>query len=437
MKNLIAILTLSISALYASASVPNWYETDSAEAVKARIARDFPHSISEAKVLFPDLSDAEINRYIKNRQIETLKINDSLFIHRKAQRNLPLLLQKETGEWGCRGASASDARKRYVKEILENSRGDGSISNAQRVTFRFSIDIPYNPVFAGDTFYVWMPVPIQSARQPRVTITSASPSAVAISTPYRSVHNTMYFTAPAVENDTAHFEYTATYVVGAQYFSPEFILANIKPYDKESILYKKYTSSEAPNIPNMEKLAKKIVGKESNPFRCSELVYDYIVNNYPWAGAREYSTIPCIPEYVIAEGHGDCGQVSLLYISLMRSLGIPARWESGWMLHPGEKNLHDWAEVYFEGIGWVPVDPSFGRYTGDSNPAAVKFYSTGMDQYRLAANIGVNGDFFPAKKYLRSETVDSQMGEVETTKANLFYPGWEQHLEIINIEPIK
>ena len=160
-------------------------------------------------------------------------------------------------------------------------------------------------------------------------------------------------------------------------------------------------------------------------------MYNYIITKYPWAGAREYSSIECIPQFVLAENHGDCGQVALLYISIMRTLGVPARWESGWMLHPGQKNLHDWAEVYFEGVGWVPVDPSFGRYIGAENKATQKFYSTGMDQYRFATNIGVCGQLYPTKKYLRSETVDFQMGEVECSKGNLFYPGWKKKLEII------
>jgi hypothetical protein len=120
----------------------------------------------------------------------------------------------------------------------------------------------------------------------------------------------------------------------------------------------------------------------------------------------------------------------------MRSLGIPARWESGWMLHPGEKNLHDWAEVYFEGIGWVPVDASFGRYTGADNQRIANFYSTGMDAHRFVSNRGVCGDLFPPKKFIRSETVDFQLGEVECSRGNLFYPAWHQHLKLISVKPI-
>ena len=167
------------------------------------------------------------------------------------------------------------------------------------------------------------------------------------------------------------------------------------------------------------------------------MVFDYIIDRYPWAGAREYSTIACIPQYVVDEGHGDCGQVSLLYISLMRSLGVPARWESGWMLHPSEVDLHDWAEVYFEGVGWLPVDVSFGRYTGSDDAENTGFYSHGIDAHRLAANKGVCGDFYPAKQFVRSETVDFQVGEVECAKGNVFYPAWSYNLEIINKTPIE
>ena len=139
---------------------------------------------------------------------------------------------------------------------------------------------------------------------------------------------------------------------------------------------------------------------------------------------------------MIDEGHGDCGQVSLLYISLMRSLGVPARWESGWMLHPGEVNLHDWAEVYFEGVGWVPVDVSFGRYTGSADPEVTGFYSHGIDSYRMASNKGVGGKLYPEKKYVRSETVDFQLGEVETSKGNLYYPAWSSDLQVIDVKPV-
>ena len=121
----------------------------------------------------------------------------------------------------------------------------------------------------------------------------------------------------------------------------------------------------------------------------------------------------------------------------MRSLGVPARWESGWMLHPGELNLHDWAEVYYEGIGWLPVDVSFGRYTTSDNKDITGFYSHGIDAHRFAANKAVGSEFFPPKRFVRSETVDFQTGEVESKKGNLYYPAWKYRMELIDVTPVR
>ena len=38
---------------------------------------------------------------------------------------------------------------------------------------------------------------------------------------------------------------------------------------------------------------------------------------------------------------------------------------------------------------------------------------------------------------MRSETVDFQVGEVECSKGNVFYPAWSYNLEIINKKPIE
>ena len=98
----------------------------------------------------------------------------------------------------------------------------------------------------------------------------------------------------------------------------------------------------------------------SNPYLLARKFFTYVNDNFPWASAREYSTLEDIPAYVLQEGHGDCGMVTLLLVTLCRCAGIPARWQSGFMMHPSGWNLHDWGEVYFEGVGWVPADQSFG-----------------------------------------------------------------------------
>ena len=288
---------------------------------------------------------------------------------------------------------------------------------------------------AGEVVRVWMPIPYENLRQKNIKLLSSSHPATMSQ---GSVHHTVYMEAVAEKGKPTHFEINYTYDVGERNFTQEYLLKHVKPYDTAKEVYQRYTASEAPHqvvTPAMKALALDIVGNEKNPVLQASKIYDWISANFKWAGAREYSTIPNIPEYVLHIGHGDCGQVSLLYISLLRSLGIPARWESGYMLEEHSAGMHDWAEVYYEGIGWVPVDMSFGLLKSNREEAVMDFYKTGLDYMRFASNKGVGGILSPAKKWVRSETVDFQLGEVEWDGGNLFYyEDWQPKVEMISIE---
>ncbi len=422
---------------------PAWLETDFATAIENRIKGDFSLTLEEAvaqiKEKHPEVTQADIDTFIARHYIETRDIDGRTMVYRKSIRNLDILNPAYNGGREGRELVHSEKRLAFVDSVLDYYQGKNDMGLGHRVTFRFTVDIPYDVAIADDTLRVWMPVPLSGDRcdrQDKVVITATEPAEYILSGD-KSIHNTIYFEAPSPkEGETAHFEYVGRYDTFGSFLPYSTIREYIKPYDRNSDLYRQYTAFEAPHIVNLEAVAKSIVGDETDPLRQSELVYDYITR-FPWAGAREYSTIDCIPQYVLDVKHGDCGQVALLYISLIRSLGIPARWESGWMIHPGEKNYHDWAEVYFEGVGWVPVDASFSRYSNATTEDARNFYSHGMDAHRFATNKGIGGKLWPEKRYIRSETVDFQAGEVETSRGNLFYPAWESGLEIISVEPIE
>ncbi|MBR5102003.1 MAG: transglutaminase domain-containing protein, partial [Muribaculaceae bacterium] len=278
------------------------------------------------------------------------------------------------------------------------------------------------------------PFPYENLRQKNIKL-DGSNHPVTFSDP-SCKHHTVYMEATTVKGLPTHFEYSFSYDVAERHIAQQDLLAMLEPY-KITEDYIKYTSTEPPHIilsDKMKLMAKEIVGSETNSVLQASMIYDWIVSQFPWAGAREYSTLTNIPEYVLLNKHGDCGQVALLYITLVRSLGIPARWESGWMLHPDEINWHDWAETYFEGIGWVPTDVSFGR-SAYGTPLA-DYYKTGIDVYRMASNEAVGQKLSPEKTYIRSETVDFQPGEVEWRGGNLYYNKWKSHLEVDGITPV-
>lgn len=71
--------------------------------------------------------------------------------------------------------------------------------------------------------------------------------------------------------------------------------------------------------------------------------------------------------WVLAQKDGVCDEITTLFIALLRSVGIPARFISGIAYtespdFPKNWGAHGWAEVYFPGTGWVPFDVTYGQY---------------------------------------------------------------------------
>jgi transglutaminase-like putative cysteine protease len=63
----------------------------------------------------------------------------------------------------------------------------------------------------------------------------------------------------------------------------------------------------------------------------------------------------------LKERVGSCRDLAMLMIESCRSLGLPARFVSGYHLvdpAPERYDLHAWAEVYLQGAGWRGFDPS-------------------------------------------------------------------------------
>lgn len=415
------------------------YESDSVLAIISRIRSDFSLSYDEgvAAIMqkYPHASSRLIDDWEAANYIETKVIDGKKMMFAKSPRNVGLVAPELAVADRYKQMKGAANLANFARTAIDEADADG-FGKWRRVKVKFAIDVDADAVDKGKTIRVWMPFPIESERQANAILLSSTDKVVFARD---AVHNTIYMERKA-DGKAAHFEAVMQYDVRSKTISQDAMLRRLLPYDTSSDIYKKYTAQELPQIQksaDLNDLAWKIVGNETNPVLQASLVFNWIDARFPWAGAREYSTIPCLPRYVLERGYGDCGQVTLLYITLLRNLGIPARWESGWWLAPGDSGMHDWGEVYFEGIGWVPVDMSYGMIAAADTPEVAHFYKSGMDFYRFAANKGVCGLLSPEKKYVRSETVDSQLGEVEWDGGNLFYyKDWHPKFEILSIEEL-
>ena len=79
---------------------------------------------------------------------------------------------------------------------------------------------------------------------------------------------------------------------------------------------------------------------------------------------------------VFARRRGVCQDFAHLMLSCLRSLGLAARYVSGYLLTrppPGRPRLvgadasHAWVSVYCPGYGWVDADPTNGMFPGDEH----------------------------------------------------------------------
>lgn len=172
--------------------------------------------------------------------------------------------------------------------------------------------------------------------------------------------------------------------------------------------------------PFIRALSEKIVGDETDKIVIAKKIYDYMLEHYRYSYVKDYAAIDSVGEYFALRGRGDCGLQSMLFITLCRYNGIPARWESGLTVDEEGTGCHDWALVYLEGTGWRPVDCSFGggAMVFDNREGA-DFYFGNIDPYRIIFNTMEMAEFEPPKKQFRFDPYDSQVGEGETEERML------------------
>jgi len=184
----------------------------------------------------------------------------------------------------------------------------------------------------------------------------------------------------------------------------------------------------------LRRTVEKIVAGEPNPLVRARRIFHWVDKAGQYCAEQEYSTIPSLSEKMFMVRKGDCGLQSMLFITMCRIAGVPARWQSGWETFPDAWNMHDWAEFYVEPWGWLPADVSYGLKTSD-NPKIREFYFGHQDSYRLIVNCDYGSRLHPPKADLRSEPADFQRGEVEIDGRNLYFDEWDYKFNV-DLEPL-
>ncbi|MDQ0011625.1 transglutaminase-like putative cysteine protease [Luteibacter jiangsuensis] len=394
-----------------------------ADAVKTRLRKQIP-----------DLTDAEFVKWDDAGLLEKQVIDGRTLYFKRSPGNLFRISaeararRKEQTPFDDGPNEVLNDHHRAVRAAALANHASSVLPRRESVTQVLTVKAGAVP--AGETIRAWIPYPRAIAgQQEDIRLTGSEPAKAAIA-PESSLQRTAYLEKKAEAGKPTEFSITYEVTLYARYVDIDPAKVTRTPITPALA---PYVAERAPHIvftDAMRAYSKRVVGNETDPYRIARKLFA-AVDTIPWAGAREYSTISNIGDYTLHAGHGDCGEQTLLLMTLLRLNGIPARWQSGWIFSDGKyNNIHDWGQVYLAPYGWVPMDVTFGRLLAgaDAKPgddALEWFYLGGLDAYRIAFNDDYTQPFTPPKTFFRSETVDSQRGEVEWKGGNLYFDQWD------------
>jgi transglutaminase-like putative cysteine protease len=136
---------------------------------------------------------------------------------------------------------------------------------------------------------------------------------------------------------------------------------------------------------DIKKLAVEIAGEEKRIYYASELLYNWVVKNVKYAVDND--PYPKGTMHTLIDRVGDCDDMSALFISLARSLGIACYPVDGYVIkrEGALPYAHTWASVIVPSdediFDALPVDPAFREFGVKSAQKIVIGFDPGSEDY--------------------------------------------------------
>ncbi len=372
-----------------------------------RMPSEYPLNVADAlaelRRSLPELSEETLEEWLRERELDWAYVDGERRIHEDAIANLFKThddLARQAYERGQR------ARPGGPSPLLDAAIAEMMAQGEVTARFHVRSEMTIRPDGAPRPARVWLPVPCEYAQVRNVRVLGVShPDGAHLDSPQAAQR-----TVCLQGTDSGPFWVEYEYETRMRYVHPD--PARVTE-DQPTF----YTQELGPHIlftPYLRALCREIVGQEMNPLLRARKIYHYITHCVRYSYMRAYFTIPMIPEYAAANLRGDCGVQALLFITLCRIAGIPARWQSGLYMEPGDVGCHDWAQFYIAPYGWLFCDCSFGGSAVRRGLATREaFYFGNLDPFRMPANAAFQHDFECPPRYMRYDPYDNQLGEAE------------------------
>ncbi len=398
--------------------------------ILCRLPLEFPYSREEALALvrerIPDFTEAEFDELVDARQIRWIYVDGQpRYFHRffaSIRTSMPDIARRaKTGAGAGAGAAAQEVNR--LDACRERMKEAGQLQ--MRVRIRASLRLNDEHFTPGMFLRAHLPIPLENWEQSGVRIEKVFPANGNIA-PADALQRTVCWEETPAENHefSVEYSYTRTARCGAAE-------GPVLPAD---------TAEQAPHIvftPYIRALAEELAGDVTDPVKKARRFYDYITLHMRYTYMPGYFSLEDIPTECARSLTGDCGVFALLFITLCRCAGVPARWESGLAVDSDSCGPHDWAKFYDPARGWLYADPSYGVSAARvGNEERRQFYFGYLDPYRMAANQMFQVPFTVEKAHWRADPYDNQVGELETADRGLRYDEFERGREVLSYETL-
>lgn len=401
-----------------------------------RIPQNYPFDRAAALAVvrghIPDFTEEEFDERVDAGKISWLYVNGEMHFLDRFFETLCKADPSFAVRAGVQVHGVESVTKEQGEGRLDRVRRlmceNGGISN--RIRIRSSVRVNDDRFTPGMFVRVHLPIPAECEQQSEIRIEKMYPETGKLA-PENAAQRTICWEENMEENYEFYVEYS--YVHTARYHDVSTMKADAVQPDFD-------TQEQAPHIvftPFIRSLVEMLTEGVTDPLEKARIFYDFITLNMKYTFMPSYFILECIPDSAARSYTGDCGVFALLFITMCRCAGIPARWQSGLTAEPDFCGAHDWSRFYIAPYGWLYADPSYGTAAVRAqNEERRKFYFGNIDAYRMVANSEFEAPFTIEKQFWRADPYDNQVGEIETSDRGLRYEEYTRSKEVLSCEEL-
>ena len=223
---------------------------------------------------------------------------------------------------------------------------------------------------AGASLLLWPESPAEETSRQRITVSAHEPGR---KVPAGALPTTIG--AEFFDTDGRYRPFSGTFSTDVEVDEYGWMSGVYRFSEEEMLAAQAYSDPIALGLPEnvperVRLLAEEITEEHESVYEKARALAWHLRDNYEYAFATEDDE--ALPEgrdavdwFLFDTKKGTCGQFSSAFVVLARSVGIPARVVSGWVISEGVERqtvyadqAHQWAEVAFEGIGWRRFEPT-------------------------------------------------------------------------------